>query len=113
MITSVSAPKPFQGPTTLFGLNKLAYTYGRQCGAYGRLVERIKLLCSGDRLINVEVHEKKVTERWLDGSVTLLMFLFRPEAEGRQGLLTHHMYMKFASFLHLGVVTGTENRFFR
>ena len=36
-----------------------AFTYRRHCGAYARLVERIKLLCSGDRLVNVEVHEKE------------------------------------------------------
>jgi hypothetical protein len=46
-------------PYDAFSSNSLAFTYRRHSGAYARLVERIKHLCSGDRLVNVEVHEKE------------------------------------------------------
>ena len=53
MAITVSATKPRPVPGRL----NLAYTYWRQRSAYVRLIKWIKLLCTRDRSVNVEVHE--------------------------------------------------------
>ena len=66
MAITVSATKPRPVPGRL----NLAYTYWRQRSAYVRLIKWIKLLCTRDRSVNVEVHEM-IQMRWVDVLVQL------------------------------------------
>jgi len=61
MSTSVNATKLFwYEPQDAFSSNNLVYTYWRQCGAYARLIEWIKLLCSRNRSVNVKAMRRKM-----------------------------------------------------